>query len=174
MILCCVFLSCASARVTQNELAAERRQAEKTFNFEIQVPPAEVLPLFGPVRESEWDPAWKPRFLYPAAGSNTRAGAVFTVTHEDGRETVWILLEYSAERMTIHYAVVSPEVTAAEIWVRVSPTQRAGARVDVTQRRTSLRPEADELISKFERHFQYEASHWQGAIEAYLRRRTTK
>jgi hypothetical protein len=175
MPVCCLLLSLGSAfPFAAQDLPAGRRQAEKSITFEVHAEPKEVLPLFGPVRESDWSPTWKPSFIYPAAGSNTREGTVFTTGSGNSRISVWILVEYSAQRKTVHYAVVSPDETTTEIWVRLSPRPGNRTKVQVTQRRTSLRVETDEFIAHFEQHFPSEAGHWQETIEGYLRSRANR
>jgi len=145
-----------------------RPQAEKSITFEVHAPPAQVLPLFGPMRESDWAPTWKPEFVYPAAGSNTQEGTVFTTGGGEHGKSVWILVEYSEERNTVRYAVVSPEESTTEIRVQLAPVPGGRTKVVVTERRTSLQPSADASITHFEQHFPDQAGHWQEAIEGYL------
>ena len=135
----CLLLPLCSTLPSQTAAPSGRRQAEKSIVFELQASPKEVLPLFGPVRESDWSPAWKPSFIYPAAGSNTREGTVFTTGRSDGGIAVWILVEYSLKRKIVRYAVVTADQSTAEIWVRLSPKPGNRTMVQVTQRRTSLR-----------------------------------
>jgi hypothetical protein len=137
--------------------------------FELSVPPDEALPLFGPVREAEWSPTWKPTFVAPAGGSNTQEGAVFT-TGPDARRSVWILLEYSAKRRSNRYAVVGP-ARATEIRGEVTPGTGRRSQVRVTERVTALGAEADEEVAHFAEHFPAQAEHWRTAIEASLQSR---
>ena len=83
---------------------------------------------------------------------------------------MWILVEYSESLKRVRYAVVTPEDTATEIWVTVLPLSENRSKVNVTERRTSLSPEADDTIARFERHFPNEGRHWQEAIEARLKK----
>ncbi len=169
---CCFLLFLVSASTgAQTQTSRDRRQAEQSITFEVHAASHEVLPLFGPVRESDWSPAWKPDFIYPSGGSNTREGTVFRTVNHDSRVSVWILQEYSEERQTVRYAVVTPEEATTEIWVKLFPVPGNRTKVRVTERRTSLRPEADESIMHFAQHFPNEAGHWQEAIEGYLRSR---
>lgn len=173
--ICCLlfwlqgeFPSAASAGPPES-----RRQAEKSITFELHAAPKQVLPLFGPVRESDWSPTWNPEFIYPGGGSNSREGTVFTTGGRDHGTSVWILVEYSEERNTVRYAVVSPEESTMEIRVQLTPVA-GGTKVVVTERRTSLRAEADDSIAHFEQHFPDQALHWQEAIERCLRSRSNR
>lgn len=174
--VCCLlfWLGAEFPSAASDSPPAGRRQAEKSITFEVHAAPIEVLPLFGPVRESDWAPTWKPEFIYPAGGSNTQEGTVFTTGGRDHGTSVWILVEYSAEHNTVRYAVVSPEESTMEIRVQLLPAPGGSTKVVVTERRTSLRAEADDSIVHFEQHFPDQAGHWQEAIEGYLRSRVNR
>ena len=135
--------------------------------FELSVPPDTALPLFGPVRETEWSPTWQPRFIAPSGGSNTREGTVFTI-ESASRQTVWILTEYSIPRLSIRYTAVGPD-RATEIHVQLTPMPGGHSEVRVTERVTALSREGEQIVSGFREHFATQGEHWRSAIEASLR-----
>jgi len=141
-------------------------QAEASMSFELSVPPDTALPLFGPVRETEWSPTWQPRFIAPADGSNSQEGTVFTIGSESGR-SVWILNEYSVPRQSIRYTVVGPDRTT-EIHVQLTPRPGGHSEVRVTERVTALSREGEQIVSGFREHFATQGEHWRSAIETRL------
>ena len=75
-----------------------------------------VFPLFSPIGEKEWVPAWDPEILHPAGGF-WQEGLIFRTSEESG-SAVWIIsnLDIAAHRVSYH---------------RVEPTHYV-ARIDVT------------------------------------------
>src|SRR4030095_6546265 len=81
-------------------------QRTQSFTIVLNGSVADVTPLFGPVRETEWAPDWSPRFIYPAQGVQ-REGAVFTTTTSQGRDRVWLLTAYEVTNGRVEYVVMT-------------------------------------------------------------------
>src|SRR6266576_7184650 len=90
---------------------AELEQRSQSFTISLKGSIAEVTPLFGPVRETEWAPGWAPHFLNPPEGAQ-REGVVFTTTTSKGRGRLWLLTAYDIKEGRVEYVIVTPAFTA--------------------------------------------------------------
>lgn len=159
----CVFLVCLARAET-------RAHVEPSIVLHLPAPPSVVFPLFGPNRESEWAPDWKPEMLYPADGSQ-KAGAVFT-TKGNHRDLVWVLATYDEAALKITYVIVKPGARAGQLDITLSPFGNNETEATVTHRMTSLAAEEDASVKDFGVHFPLEREHWERAISARLRELT--
>jgi len=148
--------------------AETRRHAETTITFPLPAPPAAALPLFGPVRETEWEPHWNPQFLYPAGGSQ-QAGAVFTTKHGD-TDAVWTLATYDESALRVAYVIVWPGMCLTKLDIELKPAPNHTSEATVTYRQTALSEAGDRFVQNFADHFPAQRDHWRDAISAALRK----
>jgi hypothetical protein len=147
--------------------AQAREHAETSIVFALPAPPALAFPLFGPVRESEWSPHWKPHFLYPPEGSQA-AGAVFT-TGPDQNQTIWVLAVYDEAAFRIQYLILQPGMCATTLDVVLRPAADNTSEASVTYRQTALSEAGDKYVQEFAAEFPSEREHWQHAVSQRLR-----
>jgi hypothetical protein len=152
-------------------LALVLSQRTQSFTLALDAPVAEALPLFGPVRESEWSPDWAPHFLHPPEGAQ-REGVVFTAAHGASRRPgLWVLTEYDPAAGRIAYVVTEPDFMITEIKVQIVPSG-AGCRATVTYRRSALDVSANAGVDALTPHWAAaQRAHWEAAINASLRKR---
>ncbi len=151
-------------------LLAALSQQTQSFTIFLNAAVADATPLFGPVREAEWSPAWAPRFLHPAEGAQ-REGAVFTTKTPTGYEQLWMLTEYDAAAGRVAYAIVLPGFTATTIAIRVVADGDRRCRATVTYRRSALVPDANGQVVRLDAHWaEQQQPHWEAAINAALAR----
>ncbi len=158
-LLFLLMLSIASAAQT-------REHAETSIVFALPAPPALAFPLFGPVRESEWSPHWKPHFLYPPDPSQA-AGAVFT-TGPDRNRTIWMLAVYDAAAFHIQYLILQPGMCATTLDIVLGPAADDTSEASVTYRQTALSEAGDRYVKDFAADFPSQRDHWQHAISQRL------
>jgi hypothetical protein len=142
--------------------AQTREHAETTIRLRLPAAPAVALPLFGPIRESEWSPHWNPRMLFPA-GKEQMAGAVFTTQHGDG-EAVWIMTAYDEPGLRITYAIVWPGMCAAKLDIVLTANADQTTEAVVTYRQTALSEAGDRYVKDFASDFPKQREHWEQAI----------
>ena len=143
-------------------------QRQQSFTIRLNGSVTEVAPLFGPVRESEWAPGWKPRFLHPSGGAQ-QAGAVFTTPGADGRERLWMLTDYAPDQGRIGYVVITPAFTANQINIRVRPDDDHYSEAIIMYRHSALSPEGNKEVSKLDATWaEQQRAHWEAAINALL------
>ena len=154
-------------------LSAEiRAHRETTLNLQLPAPPAEVFPLFGPVRETEWSPDWKPRFLFPAE-SGQKVGAVFTTKHGAG-DAVWVLAAYDESALRMTYVIVFPGMVATKLDIALKPAPDGNTAASVTYRQTALSEKGDHYVMQFADQLPGERDHWEQAIAHVLKSGTKK
>jgi hypothetical protein len=171
-ILMMVVLLTGSTRPGSASLAAAAlKQRTQSFTIVLQGSVAEVTSLFGPVREAEWAPSWTPRFLHPPEGAQ-RDGVVFTTKSEKDRERLWLLTNYDVKAGRVEYVVITPELNANEIKVRVVPDGEKQCKATITYRHSALAPEGNKEVEKLDGEWvEGQRLHWEEAINSVLRKR---
>jgi len=148
--------------------AAGLEQRTESFAIVLQGSVAEVMPLFGPLRETEWAPTWAPHFLHPPEGAQ-REGVVFKSTTSNGKEGLWLLTSYNISEGRVEYVSIIPGFTANEIKIRVVPERNGGSKATITYRRSALAPDGNEEVTKLDAHWaDRQRAHWETAINAVL------
>jgi hypothetical protein len=166
MWACCLALVQAALAGEGGAVTVEQRVQSFTIGLNGSV--ADVTPLFGPLRESEWAPDWSPRFIHPAQGEQ-REGVVFTTTSGDGRDRLWLLTTYDLRNGRVEYVVMTPAFTASEIKIRVLSDGERHSRATITYRRSALAPEGNTEVTKLDGHWaEQQRIHWETAINKAL------
>jgi hypothetical protein len=143
-------------------------QEARSFGFDLSAPVVEATPLFGPVREREWSPDWKPQFIHPAEPAQ-REGAVFTTATKAGVR-LWVMTEYDPQVGRVAYLVTDPDVVT-EIEISVVSTGERASRATVTYRRSALTERGNAQVRALTPQWAaQEAHHWHAAIAAALTR----
>lgn len=149
-----------------------RDQSLQSFQFEAAASKADLFPLFGPVRETEWLPEWKPHFVYPPQGSNDAPGTVFiTPGYTPGSRRVWVMVQHDPIQGLAQYVVTQQDHSTAEIRVQVDSLNSSNSRITVSYRRTALVPEADEFVQDFTKSFASQREVWKSAIDRWIQSR---
>jgi hypothetical protein len=149
--------------------AGDLQSVTHAFTLALDAPVARAAPLFGPVREAEWSPAWKPAFLHPAEPAQVE-GAVFTTGPDPQARSLWILTDYAPAEGRIAYVVVAPGVLATQIRVALVPRGTGGSSATVTYRRWALAPAGNALVEAFAKHADSMGPHWEAAVNGALAR----
>ena len=143
---------------------------QQSFVLHLNGSVSAVTPLFGPVHEAKWSPAWTPRFVYPAVADQIE-GAVFTTNSHSGRECIWVMTVYDDKQGRVEYVVATPGVTASQISVRILPEGKDNCRATVTYRHTALGAEGNAEVEKLDAAWaEQQRRHWEVAINQALAR----
>jgi hypothetical protein len=147
------------------------QQRSESFTIALAGPVKEATPLFGPMRETEWAPDWKPRFLHPANGAQ-HAGVVFTTTGANGDERIWLLANYDVDLGQVDYAVFTPGLVVNEIKIRVGADGERHCKATITYRRSALTVAGNAEVARLDSHWAEEQQNeWERSINAVLTRR---
>jgi hypothetical protein len=147
----------------------DTKQVTRTMRLDLPADADTAFPLFGPVRESEWSPDWKPTFITPVPGAQSREGAVFT-TGERESPTVWVMTDYDPARRIVRYVHVRPGRIVAQLWIWVRSTAAQASQAEVTYRYTLLGPDGRDALDHFKQAFPMFKPHWEHALGAALTR----
>ena len=162
-----------SCAIIQVALAGEIRpvvleQRTQSFTIALNGRVADVTPLFGPVRETEWAPGWSPRFIHPAQGAQCE-GAVFTTAGGPAKDRLWLVTTYDVGNGRVEYVVMTPGITTTEIKIRVVSDGKQHCKATITYRRSALAPEGNEEVAKLDANWVEEQRiHWETAINEAL------
>lgn len=147
-----------------------RRQATRSFAFTASSSFEHTFPLFGPVREAEWEPAWAPVFVHPPGGSNDQPGTVFvTAGYTPGSQRIWVMTDHDSAAGLVRYVTIQPGHSTAEIQVHVRSLGADTCQVTVTYRRTGLSAEGNGFVDAFAAGFEQEGPHWEAMVNRRLR-----
>lgn len=172
-------LSVAAAALAAQSIAASpstgflapRAHLRRTGIVAVPAPLERAFPLFTPLGERRWAPGWEPRFQYPADGE-PNVGATFTTRGEDGRETIWMILDWDPAEHRVRYARVTPGLKTGTVEVTCAPGARATTVATVTYELTALSPEGDADLSTWtESWFAGDLAEWEAQIAAALAKR---
>ncbi len=147
---------------------ARLEQQAQSFTIVLNGSATDVTTLFGPVREAEWAPDWKPHFIHPSEPAQ-REGAVFTTKSANGIERLWLLTSYDVDRGHVEYVFVTPGFTANEVKIQVVPESEKRCKATITYRHSALAPEGNVEVEKLNDHWAAEQRvHWEAAINSLL------
>jgi hypothetical protein len=152
-------------------VAVPLEQRTQSFTIILKGSAPDVTPLFGPVREAEWAPDWKPHFLRPPEGAQGE-GVVFTTATSNGKERLWLLTAYDVKEGRVEYVIVTPGFTAKEVKIRVNPDGDRQCKATITHRHSAITAEGNEEVHKLDAHWaEQQRVHWETAINSVLTRR---
>jgi hypothetical protein len=124
-------------------MSAQPRSQMRSFHLD--APRARVFPLFTAQGEREWAPGWDPKVL---SGAEQRGSAFQTRNHE-GRETIWIVIDYRPSEGRASYARLAQGSNIGLVDVICTEPPAGGTDVSVAYTLTPL----DEDAEHFVRHF---------------------
>ena len=131
----------------------------------------DAFPLFGPVKEQEWEPHWHPRFVLPYAEPVQEHMVFQTAGHDPHHPTTytWVVSKFQPAQALIEYTVF----TDARIWwisiqCEQEPSEpRTKARITYTY--LGMSEEAKRANAQaLETMFRHELKDWEAAINNYL------
>jgi hypothetical protein len=137
----------------------------QTHSFTVPAACERLFPLFTAEGERTWAPGWEPEML---SGSVER-GSVFR-THGAGRETVWVVTEYSPAEGRVSYARIAQGSNIGLVDVRCSRSGPQASEIIVTYTLTGISPEGKEYVDQFfggDAYTDY-IEEWRDGIMAYL------
>ncbi len=162
-----------NTRNTASAQAPAPTHVSNSFHFLVHAPLGSAAPLFGPDGERSWaGDEWNPQFLYPQPGKDTQ-GAVFTV-QRGHHKSVWINTLFDVAGGRMQYVSFVADAMVSTVDVRLASVDPSTTSVEVTYVRTALDTSANEEVQALGQSDRQAGSHWQEAIETYLREQRNK
>ena len=142
-------------------------QMRSAFQFDLNVPPAQAAPLFGPVGERCWaGGTWDPHFVFPQP-AHDQQDAVFTVAHGSYTMT-WVNTVFNPAEGHMQYVAIIPSALAMTVDVRLTPATH-GTHVEVTYIHTALDPALNAHVAEMADHHRNSGPEWVHDIESCLK-----
>jgi len=141
----------------------------RSHTIRLNAPADDVFPLFGPVRESEWEPQWRPEFVAGTCGDGP-SGQVFR--HEAGEEfgmSTWYVADWDPANRKVRYVSFTPLRDVRVVRVEVSPVSADICAAAVSYEFTGLTDEGNGAIGEMtEGRFAGWIDEWAQAINRLL------
>lgn len=139
--------------------------ATQVHSFHLDAPLAQVFPLFTALGEKSWARGWEPELL---SGREER-GSAFRTAH-GGRETTWIVVDYSPAHGRVSYARLAQDSNIGLVDVQCTATPAGGTEVSVRYTLTGLNARGQAFVSHFLDREQYGRmiEDWRASISAAL------
>ena len=116
----------------------------RSASFTLGSPIQDVFPLFTPDGERRWAKGWNPQAVWPSDLSATN-NAVFTTTHPDGSQGVWVITEYKPPTR-LSYVRVVPHHHTATISIQCNRSGQDETRVNVTYTFVALGENGEDYV----------------------------
>ena len=156
----------ASIGASTSSQSENHMHAEREFAFDLPGTVVSLTPYFGPIKESEWSPDWRPSFLHPAGGGQVE-GAIFQTVSEWG-SALWVMDRYQPEQGNVGYLIFIPDTGVTRYEIKLTQSDPAHVSIRVLCTRTALKQASPKYIAEFEQHFASQGPHWQQAIRSIL------
>jgi hypothetical protein len=133
--------------------------------FRLDAPLARVFPLFTAVGERAWAQGWEPELL---SGREERGSSFRTV--RDGRETIWIVVDYRPLEGRVSYARLAQGSNIGLVDVHCAAASEGGTEVSVRYTLTGLDAQGQAFVTAFLEREQYARmiEEWRAAISKAL------
>lgn len=136
--------------------------------IQLDGPIEKVFPLFGPIKEMEWAPGWKPEMVY--ATTLVEEHMIFrTKGRFEGEQFyTWVVTQYFPEQFLIEYTVSTLE----RIWfirVQCEPIAVKKTKATISYTFTALTDRGSELNkTSLSQMYERRLEDWEEAINHYL------
>jgi len=142
-----------------------KNPSSRVGGFRLDAPLARVFALFTALGERAWAPGWEPELL---SGSEERGSAFRTV--RDGRETIWIVVDYRPSEGRVSYARLAQGSNIGLVDVHCAAASEGGTEVSVRYTLTGLDAQGQAFVTAFLEPQQYRRmiEDWRVAISQAL------
>ena len=142
-----------------------KNPCSRVGGFRLDAPLAQVFALFTALGERAWAPGWEPELL---SGSEERGSAFRTV--RDGRESIWIVVDYRPSEGRVSYARLAQGSNIGLVDVHCAAASEGGTEVSVRYTLTGLDAQGQAFVTAFLEPQQYRRmiEDWRVAISQAL------
>lgn len=146
---------------------AKPRRVTRTYTQTLAGTPAEIFPLYCPVKESLWCEGWDPVVVYSESGV-VEQDCVF-ITVDGGKQAVWFVTEYDAVKGCVEMIKHTPEKTFVKLNILLAAVSAKKSQAPITYSYTALSEAGEKALAAFTAA-QYETAMaaWEKAMNHYL------
>ena len=156
----------STAAQTREDSRSNLVHTREEFSLVVNAPYDEAFPLFGAYEERKWAPGFDPQFLFPSS-PHDQQGMVFT-TVQDGLPRVWTNTAFDAATGHVQYVYWIIDTMVARIDIHIENRGSRVTHVNIVYERTSLRPDANDLVVRMARADAHSGPHWAEMINGSL------
>jgi len=155
------------SKETEMKIAKPRR-VTRTYTQTLAGTPAEIFPLYCPVKEALWCEGWDPVVVYSESGV-VEKGCVF-ITEDAGTQAAWFVTEYDAAKGCVEMIKHTPEKTFVKLNILLAAVSAGTSQATITYSYTALSAAGEKALAAFTAA-QYETAMeaWEKAMNHYLR-----
>jgi hypothetical protein len=146
-------------------------RVQQTATITLNGPVSKVFPLFGIIREKEWDHQWNPTEVYPTSGHIDEGSIYRTPGHFHGEPPlIWVVSRYDTTESHVTYLVsATNRIVSIDIQCSTLPDARTQATITYTM--TGLDAQGNQIIHQhITAIFQHQLQDWQTLINQALSR----
>jgi hypothetical protein len=143
-----------------------------TKAFKMNVPIADLFPLFSPEGERQWVPGWD--YENVMGNAELSEDYVFlTKTQDHGTtDAIWIVKRYDPKSHFVQFYKIQPEDKIGIITVRCEKLESTTTNIRVTYKYFALSRSGEEFISEFnESAYEEFICEWQKLLSNYFQSR---
>jgi hypothetical protein len=143
------------------------RRVTRSHTQTINGTPADIFPLYCPVKEALWCEGWDPQVVYTDTGV-AEPDCVF-VTADGESEAVWYVTRQDPARGRVEMIKHTPGMTMVKLRIALEPVSAETTRVTISYSYTSLSPAGDKVLEAFTAEcYQTMIAAWETAMNHYL------
>ena len=140
-----------------------------TKAFKMNVPIADIFPLFSPEGEKHWVPGWD----YENVMGTTELSddyVFLTKTHDHGTtDAIWIVKKYDPNSHFVQFYKIEPEDKIGVVTVKCTKLETERTKVQVTYKYIALSATGELFVSEFsESAYEEFIGEWQTLLSNYF------
>jgi hypothetical protein len=140
-----------------------------TKSFEMDLPIAELFPLFSPEGEKRWVPGWDYENLMGKT-ELSEDDVFLTKAHDHGTtEAIWIVKKYDPESHFVQFYKIEPKDKIGVITVSCTELETSKTKIEVTYKYLALSATGEKFIAGFdEEAYAAFIGEWQSLLSSYF------
>lgn len=128
----------------------------------------EIMPLFCPVRETEWCENWNPKKVYSYSGL-VEKNCMFITSHGE-TDVVWVVTDYDVKKGYVKMIYHIPGLLVTILEVQLTPITENQTTAVVSYTKTSLSPSGREALREFTtENYAITMDSWEKAMNHFLK-----
>ena len=146
---------------------ARPRRVTRSYVQTIEGTPAEIMPLYCPVREAEWCAGWDPIVVYSMSGV-VESDCVF-VTGDGTVESAWFVTRYDPAAGRVEMVKHTPAVTFVKLSISLETITGTTTCATISYSLTALSSAGDRALEVFTAEsYTTMMQAWEKAMNHYL------
>jgi len=144
------------------------RRVTRTYAQTLQGTPAEIFPLYCPVKEALWCEGWDPVVVFTESGV-VEKDCVF-ITQDGPVQAAWFVTEYDAAQGRVEMIKHTPGETFVKLGILLTKASAGTSQATITYSHTALSAAGEKDLENFTAE-QYETAMeaWEKAMNHYLK-----